>query len=362
MSPRKVRILHETNPRKYFPAIFQLAEEGRITLAGEYRYSVVKEWLRAGVRDRAPLSQRTRNAGVDLCFRLGQGRIRDEVILMGFAPWDFRIVLYRELARHNRILYHTSWHDWHIDRTPRQPRPAFAKRWLYRQWLEFVRHKNVDVVAVTPLVRQAVREATGRVPRVIPHAVPAAFFAAGRARPPRPAGPLRLLFVGEVAEKKGVRVLLDLVAALPKQTVSLTVVGDGSLSAAVRAAGEPVRFLGPIADRGRLSRVMGEHDVLLLLSQRSGAWEELFGIVLIEALAAGLGVIASDHVGPRGLLSQVDGAGLFRQDDIAGVFAMIKRLAADEGALVGLQQAQGKVARAFTMDAVARLWEEVITE
>ncbi|WP_344342136.1 glycosyltransferase, partial [Streptomyces rhizosphaericus] len=53
-APRRVRIVHETNPTKYFPALLDLAEQGRIDIVGLHRYSVVKEWLRAGLKDRTP--------------------------------------------------------------------------------------------------------------------------------------------------------------------------------------------------------------------------------------------------------------------------------------------------------------------
>ena len=360
MNLPRVRILHETNPRKYFPALFALEDAGAIMLAGEHRYSVLKEWVRAGIKDRTPWLERTRHALGDLRFRALKHFVRDEVIVMGFAPWDWRILLYRALAEHNRVLYHTSWHDWHIDRTPRQLRPYVVKRWLRDKWLEFVRLDNVEVIAVTPMAADAVRAATGRTARVIPHAVPASFFKVGHDRTPRAAGPLRLLFVGEVSEKKGVGALLKLMKKLPAGTATLTVVGDGKMTEAVRSAGWPVTFRGPIKDRKCLADEMGRHDVLVLLSQRSATWEELFGIVVVEALAAGLAVIASDHVGPRGLLQPVGGPGLFREDDLEGVTALVQQLANDPDALPRLRTQQRTVAAPFAVDTVMRAWQEAI--
>ena len=162
MNRNKVRILHETNPSKYFPALFELSNQGAVTVVGSYRYSVVKEWIRAGLKDRTDIRTRSLNAWQDVCFRVSQHFAKDETIVMGFAPWDWRILIYRGLARRNRVVYHTSWHDWRTDHTPRQPKPSFVKAWLRAIWLRFLTHPNVHIVAVTPLVAKSVEAETGQ--------------------------------------------------------------------------------------------------------------------------------------------------------------------------------------------------------
>lgn len=362
MTLPRLRIIHETNPEKYFPALFLLADHGEVSLTGAHRYSVFKEWLRAWRRDRAPLGARTRNAWQDLLFRLRIPAISEEVIVIGFAPWDWRLLIYRALARKNRILYHTSWHDWRIDRTPRQPRPGWFRALMHRKWMDFLAHPNVDMIAVTQVVADAVHAASGTGARVIPHAVPGVFFAAGRARAERTEGILKLLYVGEVSEKKGIRVLLTMMEAFALQgrDISLTVVGDGPLADAVQAAGEDVTFLGPIRDREKLAEIMSRHDVLMLLSQRTSTWEELFGIVIVEALASGLAVVASDHVGPAGILAPVGGVGLHPEDDAAGVAERIGKLAEDRRSLAELRDAQAPVATQYDIETITTRWKEAI--
>lgn len=361
----RLRILHETNPRKYFPALFELAEAGQVELVGAHRYSVAKEFLRAALRDRTPLAERLSNAAGDALFRLKLPVVRGEVVVMGFAPWDPRILIYRGLARKNRVIYHTSWHDWGLERTPRQPKPAAFKRWLRDRWLSFLAHPNVSTVAVTSVVAEAVRAEAGITATVIPHAVPDVFFEAGAARPARPDGQtLKLLYVGEISEKKGLRELLGMMPALAGQGGSLTVVGNGPLAAEVEAAeaetGGAVTFLGPIRDRAKLAGIMADHDLLMLLSRKTETWEELFGIVVVEALAAGLAVLASDHVGPRGILAPAGGAGLFDQDDLAGIAAELAALVRDPARLAALRDRQAPVAGAYAISRVRTEWQKVI--
>ncbi|KAA2311698.1 glycosyltransferase family 1 protein [Pseudooceanicola sediminis] len=362
-SPR-LRIVHETNPGKYFPALFLLADRGDVVLTGAHRYSVFKEWLRAWRRDRTPFAARTRNAAADMRLRMDMSRISGEVIVLGFAPWDPRLLIYRGLARRNRILYHTSWHDWGLDATPRQPRPAAFKRWLRDRWVAFMAHPNVQTIAVTPVVADAVTEGTGQQALVIPHAVPSVFFETGAARAPRETGPLKLLYVGEVSEKKGLRILLDMMQTFTaqQQPISLTIIGNGAMAgaaeAASAAAGARVDFRGPVHDRAALAAIMADHDVLMLLSQRTPTWEELFGIVIVEALAAGLAVVASDHVGPRGILP--GGDGLFAEDAHAEVAAALRGMATDRTALAGLYARQAKACEPYHIDKVCESWRSAI--
>ncbi len=362
MNRPRLRLLHETNPEKYFPALFRLVAQGDVILTGAHRYSVAKEWLRAAVRDRTPLKTRTTNAIDDLRFRLMMPFVRNEVIVIGFAPWDWRILLYRGLAKRNRILYQTSWHDWRIDHTPRQPGPRALRRWLRRQWLAFLAGPNVSVIAVTPVVAEAVVASTGQLARVIPHAVADEFFEVSHARERALASPLRLLFVGEVARKKGIDLLLDLMPDLGKRGVALTVVGNGAMANDVARAGGQISFLGPIYDRGKLARIMGEHDVLVLPSKRTGKWEELFGVVIIEALAAGLAVLASDHVGPRAILAPAQGAGLLPEGDRIVWYNAIRGLSSDSSSLERLRGLQIPLAADYRLGAVADMWLEEIAE
>lgn len=362
MTTPKLRILHETNPQKYFPALFELAENGDVELVGTHRYSVGKEWLRAWLRDKTPFMKRTRNAFGDLAFRFKVPFVKNETIVFGFAPWDWRLLIYRQLARRNQILYQTSWHDWRFEKTPRKPRPRWFARYMQRQWKAFVAHPNVKVIAVTPIVAQTVKQETGVDATVIPHAVPEVFFKAGRTRTVREDGPLKLIYVGEISEKKGILVLLDLIEKLADEDVSLTVVGNGPLVKAVENAPHNISYLAPIYDRVKLAQVISEHDVLMLLSQKTATWEELFGIVVVEALSSGCAVVASDHVGPRGILKPIGGLGLYPQGAHVEVLTELRSFAQNRAIAAELATQQSPVAQDYASDAVAARWMSLISE
>lgn len=359
MSKPKLRIIHETNPKKYFPALYELASDAAVELVGTHRYSVCKEWVRSWLRDKTSFKTRTINAFGDLLLRFKLPFIRGETIVIGFAPWDWRLLIYRGLAKNNKILYQTSWHDWRLNNTPRQAKPEWFKGYLQKQWHNFVKHPNVNVIAVTPVVAETVLQETGVKATVIPHAVPEVFFEAGAARAERTSNKLKLLYVGEISEKKGIKVLLNILQEFDSNEISLTVVGNGPLVTLVKESPDYVTYLGPIYDRQKLAAVMAEHDVLMLLSQKTPTWEELFGIVIVEAIAAGCAVIASDHIGPRGILGKQPNNGLVEEGNEKAIKDYLNSFIRDYQALTGLKVRQN-VANYYSTHSIKSNWFKAI--
>jgi starch synthase len=103
---------------------------------------------------------------------------------------------------------------------------------------------------------------------------------------------LRFLFVGSVISRKGVPLLLDAWRALAPKDAELWIAGraDNQVRALIpRLPG--LRLLGSVP-RYELAALYASCDVLVLPSLFEG-----FGLVLLEALAAGLPVIATSHTG-----------------------------------------------------------------
>lgn len=108
---------------------------------------------------------------------------------------------------------------------------------------------------------------------------------------------LRLLAVGRLGRYKGFDVLIDALAS--RADDALLLVGDGECAGELRAraqangVAERVRFAGEIDD-ARLASAYASADVFVLPSLDRG---EAFGLVLLEAMRAGLPVVASAIAG-----------------------------------------------------------------
>ena len=112
----------------------------------------------------------------------------------------------------------------------------------------------------------------------------------------------RVLFVGQMRPYKGLKVLLQAVKGIDAQ---LSVVGDGPDRARYEEYArawrvENVRFYGAVSD-GTLRQMYLNNDVLALPSV---SLNEAFGLVTLEAAAAGCAVVASDILGLRDIVKE----------------------------------------------------------
>jgi phosphatidyl-myo-inositol alpha-mannosyltransferase len=126
---------------------------------------------------------------------------------------------------------------------------------------------------------------------------------------PSPGGdgvaPLRILFVGQAVERKGLPVLLRAFEALRDHVpATLTLVGASSEEVAHMALDDRgIRALGKVSEPRKLAE-LARADVLCAPSLGG----ESFGMVITEGLAAGTPVLASDIPGYRDVLRDgIDG-------------------------------------------------------
>ena len=127
------------------------------------------------------------------------------------------------------------------------------------------------------------------------------------------------LYVGRIAVEKNIAAFLDL--DLPGSKV---VVGGGPQLAQLKARYPGVVFTGPFAE-AELSAAYAGGDVFVFPSRT-----DTFGLVLLEALAAGVPVAAYDVTGPRDVLAGTDGRVGAVSDDLRA--AALAALGADRAA------------------------------
>ncbi|HEY6677962.1 MAG TPA: glycosyltransferase family 4 protein [Actinomycetota bacterium] len=153
--------------------------------------------------------------------------------------------------------------------------------------------RNIDVrIAVSERAAAFARARLGGEFRVVPNGLDVASFAASEPADLDPGR--RLLFVGRFDRRKGFPVAVEAFRLLVERhpDIRLIVAGDGKERAAADRLKPPVRdrvtMLGTVP-RDQLPRYFAACD-LLVAPSLSG---ESFGYVLLEAMAAGLPVVAS---------------------------------------------------------------------
>jgi phosphatidylinositol alpha-mannosyltransferase len=186
--------------------------------------------------------------------------------------------------------------------------------------------------------------------RVIPNGV---VLPAGGVPTPRRRGagePLRIVFVGQGVERKGLPLLLRAFEALRAQVpAELTVIGvTQSELAPLLVEADGVRALGRVDDTEKEAALRAA-DVLCAPSLGG----ESFGMVLTEAFAAGTPVVASDIAGYRGVVADgVDGV-LVPRGDATRLAETLRDLALDPERTERMAAAAALSAQRFAWPHVA---------
>ena len=222
--------------------------------------------------------------------------------------------------------------------------------------------KRVAVrLAVSQAAKRTVAEHFPGDYEVVPNAIDVGRFASPAPRPPSmPAGRHYVLYVGRLEPRKGIDRLIRAMATVRCRVpcTQLVIVGDGperaELESTARDVDVDVMFAGRVSDDD-LPGFYQSADVVC--SPALG--DESFGIVLLEAMAAGRPIVATDITGYAELLGPAacarfadvgDPASLAREIDVALTDEALARSLGERGAIA---------AKKYDWTVVAKRLEEI---
>jgi glycosyltransferase involved in cell wall biosynthesis len=162
-------------------------------------------------------------------------------------------------------------------------------------------------------------------------------------------GDLLLVYVGRISPEKRLHDLRAVLEQVPGTRLAL--VGDGPARGDLekRFAGLPARFMGYMQGEA-LSQAYASADLFVFPSAL-----ESFGLVVVEAMAAGLPVVASRVGGVMDVVTEGETGYTFAPGDVAGLVEGVRQIAEDRPRLEKMRRA----ARAF---AETQTWPAMMDE
>ncbi len=178
-------------------------------------------------------------------------------------------------------------------------------------------------------------------------------FRASEIRVPRPGETLRIVNVGSFQEKKNQILIVRIAEELRGSGVDFQVdlLGDGLLRPRVESAVKERGLESHVHFRGNVDRVeewLWRSHVYL-----HTAWYEPFGLVLLEAMAAGLPCVVLDGKGNRDVIQTGRNGFLMTEQDPRLFAARIEELAASPAAFEAIATYARDFAAAFDIGPVA---------
>lgn len=229
-------------------------------------------------------------------------------------------------------------------------------------WLERRNAGRADLVTTPSAYSARVAVRAYGIPEarvaVVPEGIDVELWDALRTDPPPRSDPRpTVLSVARQYRRKNTRALLD---ALPRVIEAVPdarcrIVGGGPELPALRdrarslGLGERVELLGAVPDDGRVRAEYLQADCFCLPTL-----QESFGIVFLEAMAAGLPVVASDRAAVPEVVPHGEAGLLVDPDDPRALAGALVRVLSDPGLRERMGRAGVERARGRTREATAR--------
>jgi glycosyltransferase involved in cell wall biosynthesis len=237
---------------------------------------------------------------------------------------------------------------------PYLPRPGRLADW------EKVEHEMADRIVVgsrftkNTLIGQGVTDSKIR---ILPYGVGEEFVAAGKRRAEnRKDEKIRFLFLGQLAQRKGVQFLLEAWKGLPAGRRELVLMGGGSRYRWRQMAGEGVIFRGQ-AGRKEVLEEMGQSDVLVLPSLFEG-----FGLVILEAMAAGLPVITTTNTGGPDMIEDGKEGFIVPAGNVEALREKMSYFIQNPEQASKMGQSSHQKARQYTWERYGSLYAKIVEE
>lgn len=308
---KKICVIHEYGANNHYKGLAELCLHSNIGIEFyEFRfmYQLAKAIYR---RDFCLLKKSIKNLFFILSLFFSKNK--EKHLIFGVAPYDWRMVFINHITKGHNVYLHTSWPFWVGSYQPKRKPFGIVEN----SWREFIYRTN-KIFAVTESVKQGILQKYDDLNvehiQVVYHSIDNEFFTAARniKNITNSDAAVSVIYVGRFDESKGLS-YIETLANKPKyKDVKFYFVGNGSYL----FKGLPnCKVLGNVRSRSDLAKILSGSDVLLLPGKKTKYWQELFGMVIIEAMCCGVFPITTNHLGPSEILSGVEGA-LIDQDDI----------------------------------------------
>jgi glycosyltransferase involved in cell wall biosynthesis len=218
-----------------------------------------------------------------------------------------------------------------------------------------VRRSRATIVP-SEFLRELVRScAPGAAVTVVPHGIDVGKFV------PEETRSREILVVTRMFERKGVQYLLEALEGFDLRGFSVNLVGDGPYLDALREIARQrrlsVRFWGWLDNDSRELRELYERSAIFVMTSEA----ESFGMVLLDAMCAGLAVITANGCACEEVTG--DTAVLVPPRDPVAIRAALAELMADQPLCAKLGRlARARVEQLFDWSALARRYETLFRE
>ena len=347
---RKICILHEYGANNHFSGLTYLLKIEGYSFSF-YELNCWHQIIR-GIKH-LQLSHICRGIR-NLCFIKTLKFRKPSKVVVALAPYNNQLPYLRISLKRHQVYYFTSYtvwdqstcvHDFHGDKA------------LLDEWRHFLREDVDHVFAVSEKTKhEMIRNGftDDEMVSVVNHSYVTPICPPAKAKKT----PV-FIVVGGLVKHKGTEELLEIFSS--RSDIRLILVGKGEQRNLVESYCNQypnIDYKGYVTNQVELFKIYQEASFLILNSHKTAVWEELFGMVLVEASACGLIPIATNHSGPMEIIH--DGVDGFICEEGSIESGINKCLTLDDESFNNMRNAAISNGQQYYMANIANKWRKIL--
>lgn len=280
---------------------------------------------------------------------------RQQKIVIGIAPFNPDLLILMKLMHRHDVFYHTSFTRWN---GIKMPYPAKSEKYLDK-WMQFTQVYVKHIFAVSTKTKSELikfKFACDNRISVVYHSYNIPIIA-----PNVNCKKNTFIYVGRIVEAKGIKELLDIFKNRPY--ARLIIIGEGDEANIVKKYTMQfanILYKGYINGLSKILPYYKESCFLVLNSKRTGCWEELFGITIIEGMACGCVPIVTDHSGPLEIIKPLKNGIICKECEIANGIDYAISMTDEE--YINMRNGAIERAKDFYSKNAAKRWNKIFDD
>lgn len=296
MAQETIYVFHKNGAQSHYYGLAHLCKKHNIKIA--YReFSIFSKFYKGIIKGNFSLAKKQLvNAGFMLSILFSSNK----KVVLGIAPFDSKLANLLWILKKHQIYYHTSWTCWDKSFHPKNKNNT-AKD--FQTWKDFLQNKSSHIFAVTEKSKESILKNYD----INPHKISVVYHSLHPAYTTHVSVkriPNSFIYLGRLTDDKGISELLGFFSI--NKTCTFSIVGegkDGDLVKDYASRFSNIHFEGYVSNKKDLIDLIATHQYLILNSKRTPKWEELFGLIIIEAMSQGTLPVAPTHSGPKEIIN-----------------------------------------------------------
>ena len=348
MIKETVYVIHKNGVCSHHLGLKYLLHKNHIAL--EYReFSIFSKLFRSIAKGKLGLAKKQ---VVNLLFFISLLFSKNKKVVLGIAPYDIKLAVLLFFLKTHSVYYHTSWTCWDKSFQPKK----IKSQKILRIWKFFLEKKVKHIFAVTNVSKQAILSnyrVSEKSISVVFHSIDSAFSKQNSTQKTKNS----FVYYGRLVRQKGIDELLAFFKEYQKATI--TFIGDGKETEKIRKVSKEyknIALLPYLRNKKELQKVIASFQYLIMNSIKTSKWEELFGMAIIEGMSQGLIPIATNHSGPKEIISLETGY----LCDEGGMSAALKNIIMTNPNNQKKVENCKKTASEYTINKISEKWKAIL--